>query len=203
MLCAPAATYIQPESWKPVGRLRTRWLKPGETVLGPLNWTPAGPGPYAFLVRLSGAGDDVSAAFDPAKDENVAQQNLWLASAAAGSKVEVAFDLAGVTGRPGAVNLVVDRDSLPADVVVSPISIGPARDAANDVGAGSTRGIVDSAVIGAITGGVILGMGQHRRVGLAITLPAQAASGMRYTVALVQKQGAESVGRLTVLADVK
>ena len=168
--------YIQPESWKPVGRLRARWLKPGETVLGPLNWTPAGPGPYALLVRLSGAGDDVSAAFDPAKDENVAQQNLWLVSAAAGSKVEVAFDLTGVPGKSGAVSLVVDRGSLPADVVVSPISIGPAHDMANDVGAGNTRGIVDNAVIGAITGGLMLGMGQRRRASLAITLPAQAAS---------------------------
>ena len=202
VLCAPAATYIQPESWKPVGRVRARWLKPGETVLGPLNWTPAGPGPYALLVRLSGADDDVSAAFDPAKDENVAQQNLWLVNAAAGSKVEVAFDLTGVTGKSGAVSLVADRGSLPADVVVSPISIGPAHDMANDVGAGNTRGIVDNAVIGAITGGVMLGMGQRRRASLAVTLPAQAASGTRYAMAIIQKQGAETVGRLTVLVDV-
>ena len=202
VMCAPAATYIQPENWKPVGRLRARWIKPGETMLGPLNWTPTGPGAYALLVRLSGAGDAVSAAFDPAKDENVAQRNLWLVSAAAGNKVEVAFDLAGVTGKPGAVSLVVDRGSLPADVDVSPISIGPAHDIANDVGAGNTRGFVDNAVIGAITGGMILGMGQRRRASLTITLPVQVASGTRYAAAIVQKQGAEIVGRLTVLVHV-
>ena len=158
-----------------MGRLRARWIKPGETVLGPLTWTPAGPGPYALLARLSAAGDDVSAAFDPAADENVAQQNLWMVSAAAGSTVEVAFDLAGVPGKTGAVSLEVDRGSLPADVVVSPISIGPARDAPADTAADNARGIVDNAVIGAVTGGLMLGMGQRRRASLAITLPAQAA----------------------------
>ncbi len=68
VFCAPAAAYIRPENWKPVGRLRTRWIKPGETILGPLAWTPPGPGPYALLARLSNAGDDASASFDPATD---------------------------------------------------------------------------------------------------------------------------------------
>ena len=57
-------------------------------------------------------------------------------------------------------------------------------------------------MIGAVTGGVMLGMGQRRRASLAVTLPAEAASGTRYAAALVQKQGAETVGRLTVLVDV-
>ena len=48
----------------------------------------------------------------------------------------------------------------------------------------------------------MLGMGQRRRASLAITLPAQAASGTRYAAVLIQKQGAETVGRLTVLVDV-
>jgi hypothetical protein len=202
VLCAPAATYVPPENWKPVGRLRAGWLKPGETVLGPLKWIPAGPGPYAFLVRLSGAGDDVSAAVDPGNDEKVAQQNLWLVSATAGSTVEVAFDLTGVTGKPGAVSLEMDRGSLPSDAIVSPVSIGSARDAADNTPEGNDRGIVDNAVIGAVTGGLMLGLGQRRRASFVVTLPAQAASGTRYVAALVQKQGAETVGRLTVLVDV-
>jgi C1A family cysteine protease len=202
VLYAPAATYILPETWKPVGRLRARWIRPGEAVLGPLTWTPAGLGPYALLARLSAAGDDVSATFDPATDENVAQQNLWMVSAAAGNTIEVAFDLAGVPGKTGAVSLEVDRGSLPADVIVSPISIGPVRDATADNAAGDVRGIVDSAVIGAVTGGLMLGLGQRRRASLAITLPAGAASGTRYAAALVQKQSADTVGRLTVQVDV-
>jgi C1A family cysteine protease len=202
VFCAPAAAYIRPESWKPVGRLRAGWLKPGETVLGPLSWTPPTPGPFAFLARLSAVGDDLSATPDPATDENVAQRNLWSVSAAAGSTVEVAFDLAGVAGKPGAVSLTVDRGSLPAEAVVSPVSIGPARDAPADENEHTDRGIVDNAVIGAVTGGLMLGMGQRRRASLAITLPAQVASGTRYAATVIQKQGTETVGRLTVLVDV-
>ena len=154
-----------------MGRLRARWIKPGEVVLGPLTWRPAGPGPYALLARLSAAGDDLRSPFDPAADENVAQQNLWMVSAAAGSTVEVAFDLAGVPNKTGAVSLEVDRGSLPADVVVSPASIGPALDAPGATAADNARGIVDNAVIGAVTGGLMLGLGQRRRASLAITLP--------------------------------
>ena len=201
VLCAPAATYIPPESWKPVGRLRARWIKPGEVVLGPLTWRPAGPGPYALLARLSAAGDDLRSPFDPAADENVAQQNLWMVSAAAGSTVEIAFDLAGVPNKTGAVSLEVDRGSLPADVVVSPASIGPALDAPGATAADNARGIVDNAVIGAVTGGLMLGLGQRRRASLAITLPAGANRGTRYAATLIQRQGAETVGRLTVLVD--
>jgi hypothetical protein len=199
---APAAAYIRPEDWKPVGRLRARWLKPGETVLGPLAWTPASPGPHALLARLSGAGDDASAAFDPAMDENVAQQNLWLVSAAPGNTVEVAFDLAGVPGKPGAVSLQVDRGNLPADASVSPVSIGPARDEATGAGERDSRGIVDAVVIGAVTGAMILAVGQRRRASLTVTLPVSAVRGARYALALVQKQGFATVGRLTVIVEV-
>ena len=199
---APAAAHIRTESWKPVGRLRARWLEPGETVLGPLSWIPPTPGPYAFLARLSAAGDDVNTSLDPAADEKVAQRNLWSVSAAAGSTVEVAFDLAGMSGRSGAISLTVDRGNLPADVVVSPVSVGPAQDKAAVDDMPDNRGIVDSAVIGAVTGGLMLGMGQRRRASLAITLPAQTAIGTRYEAAIIQKQGTETVGRLTVLVDV-
>ena len=72
-----------------------------------------------------------------------------------------------------------------------------------DTAADNARGIVDNAVIGAVTGGLMLGMGQRRRASLAITLPARGrVSGTRYAAALIQKQGAETVGRLTVLVDV-
>jgi C1A family cysteine protease len=199
---APAATYIRPESWKPVGRLRARWLGPGETVLGPLAWTPPTSGPYALLVKLAAADDDTSASFNPATDENVAQQNLWPVSAAAGNTVAVTFDLAGVPGKPGAVSLEVDRGGLPANVVVSPVSIGPALDATANAAGGDVRGIVDNAVIGAVTGGLMLGMGQRRRASLTLSLPAQAARGTRYAAAVIQKQGAETVGRLTIVVDV-
>ncbi len=202
VLCAPVATYVPPENWQPVGRLRAGWLKPGETVLGPLSWTPSTPGPFAFLVRLSAAGDAANTSPDPAVDENVAQRNLWSVSAAAGSTVEIAFDLAGVPGKSGAVSLEVDRGSLPAEVNISPVSIGPAQDAAADTTGGDVRGIVDNAVIGAVTGGLLLGMGQRRRASLTITLPAQAAPGTRYAAVIFQRQGAETIGRLTVLVDV-
>ena len=195
---APAAAYIRPDTWKPIGRLRAPWIKPGETILGPLAWTPAGAGPCAMLARLSAADEDASASFDPATDEKIAQQNLWLVSAAPGSTVEVAFDLTGASGSPGAVSLQVDRGSLPADVVISPISIGPAQNETTGGDGESVRGIVDSAVIGAVTGGMMLTMGQRRRASLTVTLPANAVSATCYAAAVVQKQGSETVGRLTV-----
>ena len=37
----------------------------------------------------------------------------------------MAFDLTGVPGKSGAISLKVDRGSLPADVLISPVSIGP------------------------------------------------------------------------------
>ena len=194
----PAAAYIRPDTWKPIGRLRAPWIKPGETILGPLAWTPAGAGPCAMLARLSAADEDASASFDPATDEKIAQQNLWLVSAAPGSTVEVAFDLTGASGSPGAVSLQVDRGSLPADVVISPISIGPAQNETTGGDGESVRGIVDSAVIGAVTGGMMLTMGQRRRASLTVTLPANAVSATCYAAAVVQKQGSETVGRLTV-----
>ncbi len=57
---------------------------------------------------------------------------------------------------------------------------------------------MDAAVIGAVTGGMMLTMGQCRRASLTVTLPANATSGTCYAAVLVQKQGAEVVGRLTV-----
>ena len=125
-----------------------------------------------------------------------------MVSAAAGSTVEVAFDLTGVPGKTGAVSLEVDRGSLPADVVVSPVSIGPALDAPDAAAADNARGIVDNAVIGAVTGGLMLGTGsapprqpRHHPAGAG----REREHAMR--AALIQKQGAETVGRLTVLVD--
>lgn len=38
-----------------IGRLEAQMLWPGETVLGPLLWTPPGPGPFEFIARVSAA----------------------------------------------------------------------------------------------------------------------------------------------------
>ena len=48
----------------------------------------------------------------------------------------------------------------------------------------------------------MLGMGQRRRASLTAKLPADAPGGARYTFGVVQKQGDEVVGRLTVQVDV-
>ncbi len=78
---APAAPYTRPGEWQRAGQLRARWLPPDETVLGPLRWTPPGPGPWALLVRLGSAEARADDAFDPAASDRIAQRNLWLAEA--------------------------------------------------------------------------------------------------------------------------
>ena len=195
VFAAPAAPYIDPRSWTRIGRQRLPWLKPGETVLKPLTWTPSTAGPFALLVRLLAAhaqSDERAAgdSFDPAAGENVAQRNLWQTSAYAGGTLEVAFDLTGAAGKPGAVSLRVERGDLPADAVISPITLGPATDAA--------RGIVSDAILGMLTGAVLLEAGQHRRASLTVTLPATTQPGVQQTWGIVQSQGGVPVGRLTV-----
>lgn len=43
------------EEGEPVGCLEAEILWPGETVLGPLLWTPPGPGPFEFIARACAA----------------------------------------------------------------------------------------------------------------------------------------------------
>jgi len=194
---APAAPYVRPADWQPAGQLQARWLKPGETVLGPLAWTPPGTGPYALLARLSSVDDAPGDVFDPAVDDKIAQRNLWQVGTAPGGTVGFAFDLVGVSGKSGAVSLLVNRGDLPPDAVVWPISIGPARDQAEE-----SRGIVDSVITGALTGGVVLGLGERRQASLSVTVPPDVAHGASFTLSVVQNQGTEIAGRLTVRVEV-
>jgi hypothetical protein len=49
------ATGPSQEQAEPLGRLEAQMIWPGETVLGPLLWTPPGPGPFEFAARASAA----------------------------------------------------------------------------------------------------------------------------------------------------
>lgn len=189
---APAAPCINPLDWRPVGREYLPWLKPGETVFGPLDWTPPASGPYAFLARLSTVDHAPGKVFDPVTQPGVAQRNQWNVSVAPGGTVEVGFSLTGAAGKAGAVSLHVANSDLPGDVAVGPIRIGPAETPA------SGRGPVDDVVLGALTGGVMLLAGQTRRADLAITFPPDAAPGTQHRIEIVQNQGSELVGRLAV-----
>ena len=190
VFAAPAAPYIDSRNWTRIGRQRIPWLKPGETVLRPLTWTPSTAEPFALLVRLMAAQDAAGESFDPAVSEKIAQRNLWQAAVHAADTLEIAFDLTGAAGKPGAVSLRVERGDLPANAIISPITLGPATDAA--------RGIVSDAVLGTLTGAVMLAAGQHRRASLTVTLPADTPPGSKPTWGIVQSQGGAPVGRLTV-----
>lgn len=190
---APAAPYVRPGDWQRAGHLSARWLPLGETVLGPLAWTPPAAGPYSLLARLSTAEQRAGDVFDPVASSLVAQRNAWEAVARPGEPAEVAFRLAGATGQPGAVSLQVLRGDLPAAVEVTPVRISPAQQDTD-----ASRGIVDTAVLGALSGGVVLAAGQFRRASLTVTLPADAAPDACYTFVIEQRQGATPVGRLTV-----
>jgi hypothetical protein len=56
------ATAPEHEDAVPIGRLEAQMLWPGETVLGPLLWTPPDPEPFDFIARVSSAPH-------PARDE--------------------------------------------------------------------------------------------------------------------------------------
>ncbi len=192
---APAAPYIRPGDWQRIGHVSAQWLPPGETVLGPLTWTPPAAGPYSLLARLSTAEQRAGNVFDPATSSLVAQRNAWEAAAQPGAPTEIAFLLTGAAGQSGAVALHVIRGDLPAEVEVTPIQVTPAQP---DADTPPTRGIVDTAVLGALSGGVLLAAGEARRASLAVTLPAVAAADACYTFAIEQRQGTTPVGRLTV-----
>lgn len=192
---APAAPHIRPGEWQRIGHVTARWLPPGETVLGPLSWTPPAAEPYSLLARLATAEQRASDTFDPAASSLVAQRNAWEAAAQPGEPVEIAFLLAGAAGQAGAVSLHVIRGELPAAVEVTPIRVAPTEQEADTT---PTRGIVDTTVLGALSGGVMLAAGESRRASLTITLPSNAAPGDTYAFAIEQRQGTARVGRLAV-----
>lgn len=195
IFAAPAAPYIAPGDWHRIGHVSARWLMPGETVLGPLSWIPPARGPYSLLARLSTAEQSALTVVDSAVSNLVAQCNVWQAAAHPGEPVEVSFRLAGAGGRPGATSLQVARGDLPAAAKISPIRIGPGG---YDAGAAQGREPVDEALWEVLPGAVLLDAGQFCRATLAISLPADAEPGARYTVGIEQRQGKVPIGRLTV-----
>jgi hypothetical protein len=203
---APLAPYVPPDAWQKIGRLRAEQIPPGEKILGPLRWTPSGTGQFALQARLDSPGHPLGSQIDPAVNNNVAQRHLWLLELSPGGTGEVAFNFTGVPGGSGAVSFEVERVGVPAEVVISPLTLGPRLPAGSDVrgesDAAESRGIAEDAVLGALTGGLMLQAGERRRGCLTITLPANAPSGARHTLAIAQRQGETVVGRLTVQVSV-
>ena len=193
---APAAPYVPPQAWQRASSITVPWLKPGDTILGPIAWTPPGPGPYALLARLASADAPGSGGFDPAADNKIAQRNLWQVSGAANTAAEIAFEVAAAEGADGGgASLAVERGTLPAAAAVSPISFGPILAAP---GNSEGRGLLEDITAGAVTGAIGLGIGQRRRASLAVTLPAGTPAGARHTFSVTQSQGTAVVGRLAV-----
>ncbi len=211
---APLAPFIPTGVWERVGGSSADWLKPGETRFGPYSWqvpdarresTPHVQ--RAFRATLSAASDRPDAEAGPEQSNNVAERHLWLLALRPGDIGEVAFDLATARSLPGPVSFQVDRGDLPAGAAISEIRIGPATQA-GAAGTSTTpsradgRGIVDVAVIGAITGGIMGGAGARGRVSLTLTLPADAQPGARHQFVITQLQGGEVAGKLAVQVDV-
>lgn len=205
LFAAPLAPYVRPDDWQPIVRKRLEWLAPGEQILGPLTWTPAAAGQYAYQARLTSAEDPLPAQPDPAATNNVAARRSWPVDLAPGASAEVAFEVAGAAGHLGLAGFRVDRAGLPPDFNVSPLKLErtPWGQPGESTGEPVTRGAVDDAVLGAavhgaLTGGMILGASQRHRASLTITLPPAAQPGARYTLVISQLQGETVVGKLTV-----
>jgi hypothetical protein len=192
----PAAPDIRREAWQPIGRLWVPWLKPGETVLGPLSWTPLTSGPFAFLARLSTAEQQPGDSFDPLTQSGVAQCKQWIAKTQPGQPVEVGFGLKVANTQGGITRLAIQRGDLPADAVVSEIRYSPAK-RTRSRGAGS-RGVAQAAVLGAVTGGLLAAIGPDWQANLTVTLPPATQPGKHFAMAIDQLQGGTVVGRLTV-----
>jgi hypothetical protein len=153
---------------------------------------------------------------DPLANNNVAQRHLWLLEVAPGATAEVAFDFTGVPGGSGAVSFQVDSAGLPQGTVISPLTLvpglspgpsGPPRGPGEPADTEApppygdlreSRGIVEEAVLGAITGGIMLQAGERRRAGLQVTLSPTAQPGARYTLGIAQLQGGTIAGKLSV-----
>lgn len=185
---APLSPYNLPEDWQRIARLRVEWIAPGTQVVGPASWTPAVAGPQALRVSMDSAGDALGDQLDPAVNNNVAVRRLYLLEVAAGSTGEVAFDVVRRADLPAQVNFAVNRDGLPAGVQVTDVKVAAAP----------TRGIVEDAVIGALTGGIMLGIGERRRATLSVTVPGNAQAGAQYLFSIAQLQVEEVVGEMAV-----
>lgn len=200
LFTAPLAPYIRADDWQRAGRLRALWLPPGESVLGPLRWNPATPGPWALLARLGSAEAQADESFDPAVSDRIAQRNLWWAEARPGETVGIVFPLTTAPDKPGGVSLRLVRGDLPAEAVISPIRIGLAPPGEPEPP--ESRGLTDEAVLGALGSAVVSGAGSNRQANLAVTVPPIATPGSRYTLAVTQLQGGVVVGRLTAQINV-
>jgi len=205
LFAAPLAPYIQPTDWQSIARKRVDGLAPGEHIVGPLIWTPAAAGPYAYQARLSSAEDPLPAQPDPATTNNVASRHSWPVDLAPGASANVTFPVVGAAASLGLASLQVDRAGLPPEVSVSALKLEQIPWGAP--GAPPTRGpvdeaLLDAAVHGALTGGMILGAGQRYRASLTITLPPGAQPGARHTLVISQLQGETVVGSLTVEVNV-
>jgi hypothetical protein len=197
---APLAPRIRPADWRPIGRLAIEQLAPGPCVLGPLSWTPAEARPYAFQVRVDSVEDPLDRPLDPAGNNNVALSHLWVAPVCAGGTCEVVFDAVEAPDADGEIEFLVEPLPPGSPVAVSPPVLQPTtlgRDLAQD-----DRDVAEDAVLGALTGGLVLTAGRRRLASMTIAADPDAQPGAHYSFAVAQVQGSQLVGWMTVRVDV-
>jgi hypothetical protein len=184
VFAAPLAPWIRPEDWQRIEQTTAPRIAPGHYVFGPIFWRvpPDSSGQYAYRVRLTGEAEQPS----PVYSALAVERHLWLAEAAPGATVEIAFDAYGLDVPGQATTLRVERGDLSAQVGVSPIELEPAAE--GEAGR----------MVGPIGDRATLAAGEHRRASLRVTLPADAAPGTVYAFTVAQFIGETIAGRMPV-----
>jgi hypothetical protein len=187
VFAAPLAPWIRPEDWQRIAQATAPRIAPGHTVFGPIFWRvpPDGPAQVAYRVRLTGEAEQPSPVYSPL----VFERHLWLAEAAPGATVEIAFDAHGLDAPGQATTLRIEREDLPAGVAVSAITLDPA-------------GAAESRMPAPPPPDVALAAGERRRAHLTFTAPADAAAGTVYRFSVAQFVGPTLAGRMPVVVTV-
>lgn len=175
LFVAPLAPWVRPQDWQRIAQATAAFVAPGHYVFGPFFWRAPADGrtQYAYRARLTGEADQPS----PVYSARAVERHLWLAEAAPGETIEIAFDAWGLDAPGQATTLRVEREELPAGVFVSPIVLSPADE--SDAGA-------------------VLAAGERRQARLTLTVPADAAAGAVYRFSVAQFVGDIIAGRMPV-----
>lgn len=180
LFVAPLAPWIRPEDWQRVGDATAAAIAPGHYVFGPFFWQPPADGrtQYAYRARLMAEAGQPS----PVYTALAVERHLWLAEAAPGATVEIAFDAHGLDAPGQATTLRVERPDLPADVALSPLTFAPSESSEDRPPAPEAT----------------LAPAERRRASLTLTVPADAAPGAVYRFAVAQFVGPIIAGRMPV-----
>ena len=132
VLVAPASPSIWPEMWQQVGVVTWDEIAAGDSAVGAVSWTPAGAGPWRFLVRLTSRQDPPLHRWAVRYDNNIAQKNVIQISLRRGQHQTLKIPLFGLPQELTLRHIRVDRRAFSGGRIKLHISQGQGwRDGGN------------------------------------------------------------------------